>query len=235
MVVELLVVLVSQRGRRLLPQRIGVVDDAGHLHGLLFGLLFLLVLVFVGGFFGLGLGFAPFGFGAAEDGDGQETAVFVEQPHDPVLVEELGSVVGDVQYDLTAALAGLDLLQGEVGRAVATPFHSLGTLFVGLGEDVNTVGDHERRVEAQAEVADDVGSIGPLVFGQEVFRTGKGDLVDVFVHLLGCHAYTAVDDTDGLVLLVDLYLDGQVAQLTVGLAETYQTLELLRGVHGVGD
>ena len=82
-------------------------------------------------------------------------------------------------------------------------------------------------------MADDVGGVGALVFGQEILGAGECDLVDVFFHLLGRHPDAVVDHADGLVLLVDLYLDGQFAQLAVGLAETDQPLDLLRGVHGV--
>ena len=232
-VVELLVVLIGEGGRRLLPERVGVVDDAGHLHGFFLGFLFFLVLVFVRGLFGLGFGFAPFGLGAAEDGDGQETAVLVEQPHDFVLVEELGGVVGHVQHNLAAALRLVNLFQGEIGRAVATPLHGRGVALVRLGEDIDAVGHHKGRVEAEPEMADDVGGVGALVFGQEILGARKSDLVDVFVHLLGRHPDAVVDHADGFVLLVDLYLDGQVAQLAVGLAETDQPLDFLRGVHGV--
>ena len=80
-----------------------------------------------------------------------------------------------------------------------------------FGEDIHAVGDHERGIEAKSEVADDVGRVIALVFGQEVLRAGEGDLVDVAIDLLGGHADAAVGDMDGLVVLVDLHVDGQVA------------------------
>lgn len=123
-VVELLVVFVVQCGRRLLPNGVGVVDDVGNLNLFLFGLFLLFIRVF--SIFRFGLGFAPFCLVAAADGDGQETAVLAQQAGDFAFVEELFSLFGNVQHDFRAAFLFVKVFHGELGGAVATPFHGFG-------------------------------------------------------------------------------------------------------------
>ena len=60
-------------------------------------------------------------------------------------------------------------------------------------------------------------------------------MVDVLVHLFGVHADTSIADSEGLFLLVDFHLDGEVAQLAFELARGSEGFQLLRGVHGVAD
>ena len=204
------------------------------MYGFLFGLLFLIVLVL--SVFGFGFGFAPFGLHTAADRHGQETAVFVEQFHQFVLVDELLEVVIlHMQDDFGAAVSLVDLFEGEVGRTVAAPLNRLCVFLIRFGEDIHAVGNHEGGVESESEVADDISGVVALVLGEEVLRTGEGDLVDVAIDLLGGHADATVDDMDGLVVLVDFHVNGEVAQFAVGIARTNERLELLGGVHRVGN
>ena len=70
-------------------------------------------------------------------------------------------------------------------------------------------------------MSDDVGSFGlalGLELGDELLRAREGDLVDVLVDLFGVHTDASVADGEGLFLLVDFHLDGEVAQLALELA-----------------
>ena len=110
--------------------------------------------------------------------------------------------------------------------------HGLGPLLIGAGEDFDLVGDHERRIETQTEVADD-GLV--LVFGHELLGTRERNLVDVLVDLVGRHADAAVGDGERLMLLVGGDAHGEVAQLALHLADGREGLELLGGVHRIGN
>ena len=77
--------------------------------------------------------------------------------------------------------------------------------------------------------------VGVLVLLQEVGGAREGDLVDVFVDFLGCHANAGVADGHGACRLVedDFHLGG-IRDFT-HLAELGEHLALLGGVHRVGD
>ena len=75
------------------------------------------------------------------------------------------------------ALGGLDV---EAGLAVAGP--APGLLFAGFaGDDFDAVGDHEGAVEADAELADEVGVLLGVAgeLGEEVLGAGAGDGAEV--------------------------------------------------------
>ena len=87
-------------------------------------------------------------------------------------------------------------------------------------------------------MSDDIGGFGlalGLELGDELLGTREGDLVDVLVDLFSVHADAAVAHGEGLFLLVDFHLDGEVAELALELARGGQCLQFLRGVHGVAD
>ena len=114
-----------------------------------------------------------------------------------------------MQYDRRAAVAfAVGLLHRILGRSVAAPVHALAAVAVGAGEDLDLVGHHERRVEAQSEVTYD-GLV--LILGEELLRARECDLVYVAVDLLGIHSYASVGDGEGLLVGVDADADGQVA------------------------
>ena len=169
---------------------------------------------------------------AAAHGDGQEAAVLLEQSVDARLLEEFLVVVVDVEGYLSAAVGLVAVAHLEFGRAVAAPHYALCALLVRERAYLHLGRDHEGRVEAQTEVADDgVGRV--LVFGKEFLGAGEGNLVDVFVDVLGGHAYAAVGDGEGAFLLVDGDRDVEVAQLALIFAERRERAQLLGGVDGV--
>ena len=213
--IERLVVLVLQRRRGLCPQGLHVVDDV-----ILIGVLHLSIL--------------PLLLLAEAHGHGHELAVFLQQALDALALEELLAVVGDVENDIGTAVLALSIFDGELRTAVASPAHGLSAFLIGAGDDFHLLADHECRVEAQSEMADDgVGRL--LVFIEEVGNAREGNLVDVLVDFLGCHADASVADGKRLCLLVEGHANSQVAQLTLVVAAIGQRLHLLCGIDGVRD
>ena len=149
-----------------------------------------------------------------------------------MLVEKLLAVVVYVQHDVAAAAVALGVVNLVCGAAVAAPLHGLGPLAVAAGDYLDLLAHHERRVEAQSEVAYYVVGV-VLVFLEEVVDAREGYLVDILVNLFLGHADAPVADGYGAGLLVYRYAHGQVAQLALEVAVFGQCLHLLRGVYGV--
>ena len=83
----------------------------------------------------------------------------------------------------------------EFGATIAGPVNRSSPLFIGKGIDGYLVRYHKCGVEAQSEVSDDLIVIGlVLVLLNEVRCTGKGDPVDVFLHFIGRHTETVIDE-----------------------------------------
>ena len=93
--------------------------------------------------------------------------------------------------------------------------HRGGILVARLGENLNLVGNHERRVKAQTEVSDD-GLI--LILCQELLGTREGNLVDVTLNLIGSHTNAAVGDCERMLVGIHRDMDCCVAQLACPLA-----------------
>ena len=126
----------------------------------------------------------------------------------------------------------LSSLDGELRASVAGPLHSLGTLLVAAGDDVHLVAHHERRVEAQSEVAYyGIGIV--LVFVEEVVDAREGNLVDILVYLLLGHSDASVADGQRAGILVQAYSYRQVAQLSGEVAFLGEGLQLLRSIRSV--
>ena len=135
--IELLVLLLGDVGGFARPERIDVVDDV-----VLVGIDVLAVL--------------PLLDLAEGDGHGQEAAVFAQQLLDLRTFGVLQRILRKMQDDRRAAvMLRIGLLHFEFGRAGAAPMHGLGLFLIGFGEDLDLVGHHERRVEAQSEMTDD--------------------------------------------------------------------------------
>ena len=135
--IELLVLLLGDVGGFARPKRIDVVDDV-----VLVGIDVLAVL--------------PLLDLAESDGHGQEPAVFAQQLLDLRTFGVLQRILRKMQDDRRAAvMLRIGLLHFEFGRAGAAPMHGLGLFLIGFGKDLDLVGHHERRVEAQSEMTDD--------------------------------------------------------------------------------
>ena len=95
---------------------------------------------------------------------------------------------------------------------------------------------HERGIEAQAEVADDLVIVGlVLILLQESGRAGEGDLVDIFLHLFGGHAKSGVDEFQGFLFRVHDHADAVLVAFRIGvLADEGQLFQLGDGVAAVG-
>ena len=239
LVVELLIVLVCQIGRILLPCRLRVVDDAGLflLHALGLPLLSIVRLLRI-----LRRLVHPHALFAKADGNGHKAAVFPQQLQHLLLVEELLAVVGDVQHDAGAAIGAPtcasfiisrhSLVHGELGVALATPVDG-GFVLVRLGENLHLVGHHKGRVETKPKVSYKVFR-HILVLIQEVGCTAEGYLVDILLHLVGGHADAAVFHREGLLLAIHFHLHGQVAGVALQLAARGKGFQFLGCVDGVG-
>ena len=214
-VVELLVVLVLERRRRLRPEGLDAVDDV-----VLVGIDLLAVL--------------PLRLLAEDHGHGHKLAVLREQLLDGRFLEIVLAVVVDVEDDVGTAVGLLHPVDGVFGAAVAGPAHGVAALAPALGDDLDLLAHHEGGVESETEMADDgLGLV--LVLVEEVGDAGEGNLVDVLVDLLGRHADAAVGDGERAGLLIEGDADGEVAQVAGEVACRGEGLHLLRGVHGVAD
>ena len=201
------VVFLLEVGRGLGPEGLHAVDDL-----VLVGIDILAVL--------------PLLLLAEDDRNRHELAVLVQEAFDTGFLRILRGIVVQVQGDDGAALLLVDLLH-LIGRgAVAGPFYGLGAFLPGEGLDGDLLRDHKRAVEAQAEVADDAADL-VLVLLQELARGGECNLVDVLIDLLFRHADAIVDDLQGLLLLIQLDADLQVAELLLQVAGSGQGLEFL--------
>lgn len=72
-----------------------------------------------------------------------------------------------------------------------------------------------------------------LILFQEVIRTRKGYLVDVFVNLLGCHSNATVRNRKSPFRLINADANRQIAHFTLEVALHGQSLELLGCVYGI--
>ena len=73
-----------------------------------------------------------------------------------------------------------------------------------------------------------------LVFLEEFPCRTEGYLVDILVHLLTGHSYTAVYDFQSLLFLIQFYTDGKVSKFTLEITGRCKGLHLLRGIHCIG-
>ena len=152
---------------------------------------------------------------------------------------ELLLVVLEGDDDLATALlvgGGLDLV---VAGAVAGPDEVLVGGAPGVGVDLDLLGRHEGRVEADAELADEagVGVVALLLEGvQEGLGAGMGNGAEVLDQLGAAHADAVVLEGDGASLVVggDVDLEREIGVEDV-LLDELEVAELLEGVARVGD
>ena len=144
-----------------------------------------------------------------------------------------------VQDHVGTALGLFDLLDLELARALAGPAHALG--LVGAGAATfhrDAVGHDEARVEADAELTDQVG-VALLAFvqvRQKVARAALGDGAQMRDRLFGAHADAVVADGQGARLLVQKQADLQVRRVLeqCGVVQRLEA-QLVAGIAGVGN
>ena len=139
-----------------------------------------------------------------------------------------------MHHDVSSTVSLLAFLHLKLRRTVATPLHGLATLLIAERDYLYLFAHHERRIEAEAEVADDGISV-VLKLLQKVGSTAERDLVDILVNLLGRHSDTAVAYGEGLLLWVEAYAHRQITQFAAILATFLQGFQLLRSIHCIGN
>ena len=186
----------------------------------------------------IALVFTLLGAGDVHDnGEADVVGVLTHDAPDFVFLEERVHVLAQVEGDIRAAFGAVALFEGVGAGARRGPQHGRRIGSGALGDDGDLVGGHEGGVEADPELADELGVGGLLVLLkllEEAARPGVGDGADVGFDLLGGHADTVVADGEGAGLLVgrDLDLPGLVFadQLLVGQRLKLDAIDRIRCV-----
>ncbi len=113
---------------------------------------------------------------------------------------------------------------------------SLRALLIGQRINRHLIRNHKRRVEAQAEMADDLIFIRlVLIFFQEIRRTGKSDLVNILFHLRGSHAKAVICYSQRLFIRIHCDLDLRLVVVRKGIFPHHiQLLKLGDRIAAVG-
>ena len=124
-------------------------------------------------------------------------------PHLPYFQEFL-LLFGNVQDDVRPVFLPAAVGNLKAHPVLGYPVDRLGPFLAAQGLDLHLFAHHEDRVEAQAEVADDVPLLLRLLLKllHEFAGAGEGHLVDVFPDLFLRHADARVGDADDLLFLV---------------------------------
>jgi len=156
---------------------------------------------------------------------------------DALGVEILLLALAQVQHDAGAARRRARILgDGEGAAAVGGPQPAL-VLAGAPGRDLDLLGHHEGGVEADAELADEVGALGLVL---QLLHEGGGaracDGAEVVDQLLAVHADAVVGDGERLGGRVGLQADLEAAVVTqqAALGER-RVAQPVAGVGGVGD
>ena len=147
--------------------------------------------------------------------------------------------LAQMQHHPRAALRRLHGLHREIALAAGFPTHALVPRKARPARgDGDAIGDHEARVEADAELTDEL-RVSRLVPGQrfqELAGAGLGDRAEILDDLLAAHADAVVSDGDSTGLLVEVHVD---AELSVALVEGFVgkrfEAQLVAGVRCVRD
>ena len=128
---------------------------------------------------------------------------------------------------------------GVAVRALALPAVG-GLLPVGAGDDGDLARDHERGIEAHAELTDHVDVRLVLLGGVQILlegeRAGLRDHAEIGFHLLGGHADAVVGDRERSVFLVAFDADEEISALHADILIGQRAeAELVDSVRGVGD
>ncbi len=138
-----------------------------------------------------------------------------------------------------AALGAREGLDLELAGAGAGPAHALLGRHAGAARlHGDAIGDDEGRVEADAELADELGVLALLALqaGDELARSALGDGAQVLHRLGEAHADAVVGNGEGAGLGVerDAHLEVRRVLPQRGLVERLEA-QLVAGVGGVGD
>ncbi len=237
--VELVVFLLGDVGLLALP-------DGDHgVDGFQLGVAFVFRLVVVARVLGLGQ-FARLGHVHA-DGIAHVVAVALDEVLQavlgqvPVIGLRLGAfalglgVLLQREDDIGAMSVALSLFDGVAFHAVAFPCPSL-VGAPGARHHAHLGRHHERGIEADAELADDVDVLALLlgVVGLEGLAVGMRDGAQVLVQLVFRHADAVVRHGDGAGVLVEGHVDAQVVlahlDVLVGQAAEVQLVDCIRRV-----
>ena len=140
-----------------------------------------------------------------------------------------------MKYNICSTVSPGCRRQFEFGRAIAHPSHCIGLAgLIRTRYDFDVVGNHERRVKAQPELADDVFHITlVLEFFHELRRAREGNLVDVLLDLLASHPDTTIADGDGLRSFIKTHVHTKLAEFSIELSHRSQFLKLLSCINGI--
>ena len=159
-------------------------------------------------------------------------------------------VVLQVHNDLGAGALLVTFRNGVAVRPGGLPLVS-GVAAELPGADRHLIADHEGRIKAHAELADDVGILGVVAhFLLEAIGAGGGDDAQIVLQILLIHTDAVIRHGDGAGILVGAQLDLEIfpghlhavvrqrliAQLVAGVAGVGNDLpeeDLLMGVDGV--
>ena len=172
------------------------------------------------------------------DRDRDVIGVLAERRLEACVGEELVFALAEMQHDVGAAAHLLHRLDRVLAGAVGLPAHRLAGGPPGAPrQERDPVGDDERRVEADAELADEA-RVLRLVAGQrgeEFARARLRDRPDVGDHLVARHADAVVrhGDRPGLLVERDADLELAVALVERRIRDRLEA-ELVGGVRGVG-
>ena len=176
--------------------------------------------------------------GLAQENLGRhEGTVFLQYLADAVLIGELHALLIQKKGDLCSNGCLLTVADGILGTAVALPVNGFCSFFIGKGIDVNVVGYHKCRIEAQSEMADDLIVVCfVFVFLQKVGSAGESDLGDVFFYLILVHAETVINEFQGLGIRIADDFDFCLVIVREGvLAHGFQLFQFGDGVAAVGN
>ena len=121
--------------------------------------------------------------------------------------------------------------------AVALPVHRLRVFLIRQCINLHFIGNHERGIEAKAEMSDDLIIIClVLVLLHKGFGTGKGNIVDILFDFIRRHAQSVVTDLYGPVFLIQNYVNsGLVIRRKLCFPHHLQLLQLCNRVAPVGN
>ena len=173
------------------------------------------------------------------DGVAHIVAVLLHDGHNAVFVQEVVILLGvsvrlDVQNDLGAngiLLGGGHLVAVHTG---GLPLPSL-VRAVGLGDNGQLIGHHKGRVEAHAELTDDI-NVLVLVVLLEIQRTGVGNGTQILLQLFLGHTNAVILHGQDAVFLIAGDEDAEIALVHAhgGVGQAL-IIQLINGVRSVGN